>query len=164
MPVRVKPPPAEIGDTISPTCASLETTMPVNGERTVQLSRSCCATRILSSAACVCSSVREIFARKLSAAVRARSSACVLLTPCFSNACVRRSSRSAFSSCTCRSFRAADVASRSALAEFSRTRASESSSTASTSPSRTCSPSSAIICVTRPVIFAAIVARRRGVT
>ena len=43
MPVRVKPPPAETGDTISPRCASFDTTMPAKGARTVQLSRSCCA-------------------------------------------------------------------------------------------------------------------------
>jgi hypothetical protein len=33
MPVRVKPPPAETGDTISPGCASLEIATPLNGAR-----------------------------------------------------------------------------------------------------------------------------------
>src|SRR5207249_2668388 len=33
MPVRVKPPPADTGETISPRCASLETTMPPKGAR-----------------------------------------------------------------------------------------------------------------------------------
>ena len=40
MPVRVKPPPAEIGETISPGCASLEITTPANGARTTWSSRS----------------------------------------------------------------------------------------------------------------------------
>ena len=35
-PVRVKPPPAENGETISPTCAALATITPANGARTVQ--------------------------------------------------------------------------------------------------------------------------------
>ena len=39
MPVRVKPPPAEIGDTISPACAALTVTMPANGARTTVSSR-----------------------------------------------------------------------------------------------------------------------------
>ena len=34
-PVRVKPPPADKGDTISPTCAAFAITMPENGARTV---------------------------------------------------------------------------------------------------------------------------------
>ena len=33
-PVRVKPPPAEIGETISPACAALATMTPENGART----------------------------------------------------------------------------------------------------------------------------------
>ena len=37
MPVRVKPPPADIGDTVSPGCASLEITTPANGARTSQV-------------------------------------------------------------------------------------------------------------------------------
>jgi len=38
MPVRVNPPPAETGETISPTWASFETAMPAKGARMVQLS------------------------------------------------------------------------------------------------------------------------------
>src|SRR5689334_24019207 len=80
IPVRVEPPPAELGETISPTCASLETTMPAKGARTVQLSRSCWATRIFASEAWTCPLVMAIFARRLSAVVRALSSASGLLT------------------------------------------------------------------------------------
>ncbi len=54
MPVRVKPPPAETGDTIAPTCASFDTTTPAKGARTVQLSRCCWATRMRASAALTC--------------------------------------------------------------------------------------------------------------
>ena len=42
MPVRVKPPPADTGDTISPGCASLVTATPLNGARMIVLSRSVC--------------------------------------------------------------------------------------------------------------------------
>src|SRR2546423_4280696 len=66
IPVRVKPPPAEIGETISPTCASLETTMPSNGARIVQLSTACCASRVRASAAIVCALARSILACKRS--------------------------------------------------------------------------------------------------
>ncbi len=71
MPVRVKPPPADTGDTISPRCASFETTMPPKGARTVQLSRSCCATLTRASAAATCSRARTSRARRLSTAMRA---------------------------------------------------------------------------------------------
>ena len=47
MPVRVKPPPAETGDTISPGCASFEIATPLNGARMTVLSRSVCCTRDL---------------------------------------------------------------------------------------------------------------------
>ncbi len=42
MPVRVKPPPADTGDTISPGCASFEIATPLNGARMIVLSRSVC--------------------------------------------------------------------------------------------------------------------------
>ena len=44
MPVRVKPPPAEIGEIISPGCADLATTIPLNGARITVLSSATCAT------------------------------------------------------------------------------------------------------------------------
>ena len=40
MPVRVKPPPADIGEIISPGCASFEITTPANGARTCRSSKS----------------------------------------------------------------------------------------------------------------------------
>ena len=45
MPVRVKPPPAETGETISPGCASFEIATPLNGARMTVSSRSVCCER-----------------------------------------------------------------------------------------------------------------------
>ena len=42
MPVRVKPPPADTGEIISPGCASLEIATPSNGARTTMSVRSVC--------------------------------------------------------------------------------------------------------------------------
>jgi hypothetical protein len=42
MPVRVKPPPAEMGEIISPGCASLVVTTPSNGARMTMSSICCC--------------------------------------------------------------------------------------------------------------------------
>ena len=50
MPVRVNPPPAETGDTISPGCASFEIAMPLNGARMIVLSRSVCCSSTCRSA------------------------------------------------------------------------------------------------------------------
>ena len=55
MPVRVKPPPAETGDTISPGCASFEIATPLNGARMTVLSRSVCCSAICRSATATCS-------------------------------------------------------------------------------------------------------------
>ena len=164
MPVRVKPPPAEMGDTISPRCASFETTTPANGARTMQLSRSCFAIAILASDAPTCSRARVTRALKLSTVVRTVSSCCSAMSPRLKRSSLRLSSRSALARLTRRSPSAAAVASRSATAEASRTLASESSRRARICPASTRLPSSAKISLTRAVIFAATVARRRGVT
>src|SRR5947209_2328936 len=76
----------------------------------------------------------------------------------------RRSSRSALARFTSKSSMDAAVASRSALADSRRVRASALSRVASTCPAFTRIPSSANTAVTRPVILAATVERRRGVT
>jgi hypothetical protein len=57
MPVRVKPPPAEIGEIISPGCTALATTTPLNGARTTVLSSCTWATPTDSCATLICSSV-----------------------------------------------------------------------------------------------------------
>ena len=46
MPVRVKPPPADTGETISPGCASLEIATPLKGARMTVLSRFVCSSSI----------------------------------------------------------------------------------------------------------------------
>src|SRR6185503_8109595 len=56
MPVRVKPPPAEIGETISPGCAFFETMTPANGARTSRSSIACALTRTV---ACATSTARS---------------------------------------------------------------------------------------------------------
>ncbi len=58
MPVRVKPPPAETGDTISPGCASLVIAMPLNGARMIVLSRSSARSSTCRSATLTCSRER----------------------------------------------------------------------------------------------------------
>ena len=55
MPVRVKPPPADTGETISPGCASFEIAMPLNGARMTVLSRLVRSTSICRSATRTCS-------------------------------------------------------------------------------------------------------------
>ena len=55
MPVRVKPPPADTGETISPGCASFEIATPVNGARMTVLSRSVCCSATWRSATFTCS-------------------------------------------------------------------------------------------------------------
>ena len=49
MPVRVKPPPADTGEIISPGCASFEMATPSNGARTDHVGRGRSAARDLSS-------------------------------------------------------------------------------------------------------------------
>ena len=64
MPVRVKPPPAETGEIISPGCASLETAMPLNGARITVSSmsvrrRATCCSATLTSVRAACSRARR---------------------------------------------------------------------------------------------------------
>ena len=54
MPVRVKPPPAETGDTISPGWASFDSATPLNGARMMVLSSSVCCSAICRSATATC--------------------------------------------------------------------------------------------------------------
>ena len=57
MPVRVKPPPAETGDTISPGCASFEIATPLNGARMTVLSSAVCCSATWLAATLICSRV-----------------------------------------------------------------------------------------------------------
>ena len=58
MPERVKPPPADTGEIISPGCASFEIATPSNGARTVMSARSvrCWLTRLSDTFTCCCES------------------------------------------------------------------------------------------------------------
>ena len=55
MPVRVKPPPADTGETISPGCASFEIATPLNGARMTVSSIAVCCRAIWLSATLTCS-------------------------------------------------------------------------------------------------------------
>ena len=55
MPVRVKPPPAETGETISPGCASFDSATPLNGARMTVSSIAVCCIAIWLSATLTCS-------------------------------------------------------------------------------------------------------------
>ena len=55
MPVRVKPPPADTGETISPGCASFEIATPLNGARMTVSSIAVCCIAIWLSATFTCS-------------------------------------------------------------------------------------------------------------
>ncbi len=76
MPVRVKPPPAEIGEIISPGCADLAMTTPLNGARITVLSSWTWATDCDCCATLTCSSVAARRARSMSRWASAASSAC----------------------------------------------------------------------------------------
>ena len=99
MPLRVKPPPAEIGEIISPGCAALTVTTPANGARTIVLSSCTCATATPSRATSIADSLLASRARQVSTSVRAVSSADWLTSLRAAMSCCRASSRSAFASC-----------------------------------------------------------------
>ncbi len=73
MPVRVKPPPAEMGEIISPGCAALVTTTPAKGARITVLSICTWATSTDSCATLICSPVLARRARSMSRWARAAS-------------------------------------------------------------------------------------------
>ena len=82
IPVRVKPPPAEMGEIISPGCAFLATTTPVKGARITVSSSCCCQTATCRAATPTSSRWRSSRAASESAAARARSSSASLAISC----------------------------------------------------------------------------------
>ena len=78
MPVRVKPPPADRGEIISPGWADLAITTPAKGARTTVLSSWTLATSTDSCATLICSRVLASRARSMSRWARAASSDCSL--------------------------------------------------------------------------------------
>ena len=95
MPVRVKPPPAETGDTISPGCASFEMAMPENGARMMVLSRSVCWSSTWRSATLTCSRNALMRASVPSTSDFARSTSDCVAMPFFRSSVVRPSVRRA---------------------------------------------------------------------
>jgi hypothetical protein len=79
MPVRVKPPPAEIGEIISPGWADLAMTIPPNGARTTVLSTCTSATPTPSWATRMASAEAASLALRVSRWARAASRACAVL-------------------------------------------------------------------------------------
>ena len=164
MPVRVKPPPADSGETISPGCASLVVITPANGARTMVLSTPISAMCRLSAAT---SALRRVVSSSARSASRSATawSYCALDTSCCPT---RRDSREALASASCRRactwFTALRAAASCEALSARCARASIGSSVASTWPSSTCCPSSIRISRTRPVILAETVAMRRATT
>ena len=164
MPVRVKPPPAELGDTISPGCASFETATPLNGARTTVLSRFARSTSIWRSVTRTCSRPASIRATSESTAARAVSRSAAVFRRSAARRCARSSASCASTSRTSLSRTLRRAASACAMASASDARNWASSSRASTCPSLMAMPSSTFTSTTLPVIFEETVARRRAVT
>ena len=80
MPVRVKPPPAEIGEIISPGWAALATTIPLKGARTTVLATCTSATATPSWATRMASPAAASLARSASRCARAVSTACAVFS------------------------------------------------------------------------------------
>ena len=96
MPVRVKPPPADTGEIISPGCASFEIAMPSNGARTTMSARSVLRALTWLSATWTCCCAIAIRALSDSTSAWAASSS-ARPTTCPSPAAARRSSVSSAS-------------------------------------------------------------------
>ena len=164
MPVRVKPPPAETGDTISPGWASFDSATPLNGARMMVLSSSVCCSSICRSVTATCCCAAWIRASTESTSACAWStSACVARL--LRTSCRRRCSVSlASASRTSLSRTARRAASAWAFASSRAARGWASSRRARIWPSRTAMPSSTLTSITLPVTFEDTVARRRAVT
>jgi hypothetical protein len=164
MPVRVKPPPADTGDTISPGCASLDSATPLNGARMTVLSKSVCCTAICRSATATCCCAAWIRASTESTSAWAWSTSAWVDRLSFTS-CSRRFSVSLASAArTSLSRTARRAASAWAFASSRAASGWASSSRARTWPSRTAMPSSTFTSITLPVTFEETVARRRAVT
>ncbi len=163
-PVRVKPPPADIGETISPGCASFEITTPLNGARISRSASSClprptCA-MATSTSECTAAS------RALSAATSASELSSTLCDTSLRSTSerLRSSVRRASASRTSISRRLRRAASALRVDTLSWASTVERSSRASTWPASTSAPSSNSTSATWPVTFELTVANRRATT
>ncbi len=148
--VRVSPPPAAAGATISPTSASLRSTVPSKGARMRVFSRLTSACWTWARAALRCAS-------STSTRVRAFSSSAADNTCRSASACARSRSRCAWPSC-------ASTWPTFARAEFRAAAWSPLSRRAMTSPRRTNEPSWTARYSMRPAILAATEALVRATT
>ena len=164
MPVRVKPPPADSGETISPGCAALAITTPENGARTTVWSRLMSLTRSCSLATWALRWATARCARRASRWAMA-CSYCARDTSCCRTSASRRSAL-ASASRSCAPTLSIWLRAASAWEAYRRRCASASigSRVAITWPASTRMPSSIITSLTRPVICAETVAMRRATT
>ena len=164
MPVRVKPPPAETGETISPGCASFEIATPLNGARMTVSSIAVCCIAIWLSATLTCSCADAMRATSESTSAFALSMSFGVFRPSLRRRSWRCNCTRACSSRTSLSGICRFAASSCARYSLSAACSVESSSRARTWPSRTAMPSSTFTSMTLPVTFDDTVARRRAVT
>ena len=164
MPVRVKPPPAEIGEIISPGCAALAMTTPLNGARiSKSFTKPRCTAR-LRAVTSTSRSARARRARNASSASSLRSRSAALANCRSAKSSMRCKSSSAWRMLTRISFSAASAAPSCDSARVSWARGMESSNTARICPSRTVMPSSTSTSSTLPVVLELTVACRRATT
>ena len=163
-PVRVKPPPADTGEIISPSSASFEMATPSNGARMTMSSSWVRNTSISRSATTTCSRDRAMRAASESTSAVSVSRSAAPTTPSSTSRRVRaRLSWASFSRTSCSAMARREATSR-ASARASCERTVESSSRARTCPSRTVMPSSTSTATSLPVTFDETVAWRRAVT
>ena len=165
MPVRVKPPPADTGDTISPGWASLLSATPRNGARiTVSSIAVCCSATCRSATSDLLAQRGDAGDERVDLGLRlvhvGRGGQPLLRQPL---AAAEHEPRLLQPDLRLRGPHGA-TASSWACARSSIARTVESSSRASTWPSRTAMPSSTFTSTTLPVTLEDTVARRRAVT
>ena len=163
MPVRIEPPPPEIGEIISPGCAAFATITPVNGARITVLSTPSAEISTPSRATLTDRSRLIRRAARESRSAIAASNADAATSFFAARSFWRASVRSASTSCA-RASASCDCAEASCDCDSSRCApASDGSRRARISPSTTCWPSSINTSLTLPVIFDDTVAMRRAV-
>ena len=164
MPVRVKLPPADTGEIISPGCAALATTTPLNGARMERSFSSCFCTASAACATAMSLTVRDRRACRPCTVRRVRSASAWLVSRRAARSLARRASSRACSSCTSIS-RAPALAAAScdALRSYS-ARGMLPSRVASSWSLWTAIPSSMNTSITLPVTFDETVAARRATT
>ena len=164
MPVRVKPPPAETGEIISPGWAALAMTTPAKGARISMSSKSCRCTAKARSATTASWRSRCSRAATASTAKRLRSKSAWLTKKRLANPSLRAKSSCACLSSTSTSSRVRRAASSCDSASRNSVLGMLSSNRANSCPAATCTPSSINTSTTLPVALLLTVACRRATT